>query len=237
MNNSFLDQLNLRPQEKRIIFVIGVIVFVVLYVVMVLPHFSDWGRLKRDLEKTRKEYRDQTNEIGRDADVTNGYRKQLAKLEREQKGGISQFDPALQLQMAVNAQAPKCGVEIFTSTPGSGKEAEANQFFDERTLSLSFEAGESNLVSFLYNIGNDSSMVRVQQLQLGPADAQRYKLKGSMLLAANYEKRPPPPPAAAPEPAKGPVKTAPATPSKETGKKEPGKKEPAKPAAPQRKKV
>src|SRR5581483_244860 len=206
MNNSFLDQLNLRPQEKRIIFVIGVIVFVVLYVVMVMPHFGDWGRLKRDLEKTRKEYREDTNEIGRDVDVTNGYRKQLAKLEREQKGGVSQFDPALQLQLAVNAQAPKCGVEIFSSTPGMNKES-TNQFFDERTLSLSFEAGESNLVSFLYNIGNDPSMVRVRTLQLGPADAARYKLKGTMLLAANYEKRPPPPPAA---PAKGQVKTAPA---------------------------
>ncbi len=137
--------------------------------------------------------------------------------------------------MAVNAQAPKCGVEIFSSTPGVNKET-TNQFFDERTLSLSFEAGESNLVTFLYNIGNDPSMVRVRQLQLGPADAARYKLKGSMLLAANYEKHPPPPPAA---PAKGPVKTAPAAPAREPEKKLPGRNEPPKPpaAASQRKKV
>ena len=223
MNNSFLDQLNLRPQEKRIIFVIGIIVFVVLYVVMVLPHFSDWGRLKRQLLATQKEYRDETNEIGRDTDVTNGYRKQLAKLEREQKGGVSQFDPSLQLQMTVNAQAPRCGVDIFTRVPGSSSQQKTNEFFDEQTLSLSFEAGESNLVSFLYNIGNDPSMVRIRELHLAPAEAGRYKLKGTILLAADYEKHPVLP--AAP-PAKGPVKTAPkpAVPGKQPEKREPGHK-------------
>lgn len=207
MNNSFLDQLNLRPQEKRIIFVIGVIVFAVLYVVMVMPHFSDWSQIKRQLNKTRTDYRAETNEIGKDADPVNGYRKRLAKLEREQKGGVSQFDPALQLQMAVNAQAPKCDVDIFTRVPGSGASQSTNQFFDEQTLSLSFAAGESNLVSFLYNIGNDPSMVRIRELHLSPADAGRYKLRGTMVLAADYEKHPV---VAAPPPAKGPVKSAPA---------------------------
>ena len=56
-----------------------------------------------------------------------------------------------------------------------------------------------------------------------PAEAGRYKLKGTILLAADYEKHPVLP--AAP-PAKGPVKTAPkpAVPGKQPEKREPGHK-------------
>ena len=201
MNNvSFLDQLNLRPNEKRILFVIIVVVFFVLNYWLVWPHFGDWARIRKQLDTTRESFRDQKAEIVRDVDATNGYKRQLAKLEREQKGGVSQvFDEALLLQKAVAAQAPKCGVDISSRVPGAPS-ASTNEFFDEQTLQIAFEAGESNLVSFLYNVGNDPSMVRIKELHLDPVDPGRYKLKGTLLLAANYEKRPPPPASATTKP-------------------------------------
>jgi len=91
------------------------------------------------------------------------------------------------LQKTVGAQAPRCGVDISSRVPGASQKT--NEFFDEQTLQITFEAGESNLVNFLYNVGNDPSMVRVQELRLDPVDPGRYKLRGTILLAANYEKR------------------------------------------------
>jgi hypothetical protein len=141
------------------------------------------------LDNTTGKFRSETNEIGRDVEPTNGYKKQLAKLEREQKGGVSQvYDEALLLQKTVGAQAPKCGVDIASRTPGASLPS-TNEFFDEQTLQITFEAAESNLVNFLYNVGNDPSMVRIRELRLDPVDPGRYKLKGTILLAANYEKR------------------------------------------------
>ena len=190
MNNlSFLDQLNLRPAEKRVVFVIVVVVFFVLNYWMVWPHFGDWARIRKQLDATRGKIHDETAEIVRDVDSTNGYKRQLAKLEREQKGGVSKvFDEALLLQQTVAAQAPKCGVDISSRVPGAPT-ANTNEFFDEQTLQITFEASESNLVDFLYNVGNDPSMVRIRELRLDPVDPGRYKLRGSILLAANYEKR------------------------------------------------
>ena len=37
----YLDRLNLRPFEKRLVVVVGVVLFVVLNLVFVVPHFSD----------------------------------------------------------------------------------------------------------------------------------------------------------------------------------------------------
>ena len=202
-NTSFLDQLNLRPAEKRVVFVIIVVLFFVFNYVWVWPHFGDWGKIRGDLNTTRGKIADETKEILRDFDATNGYKKQLAHLEREQKGGVSQvFDESLLLQKTVGAQAPRCGVDISSRTPGAPTQ-NTNEFFDEQTLSITFEAGESNLVNFLYNIGNDPSMVRIRELRLDPVDPGRYKLRGSILLAANYEKRTPPP-----AEAKGPFQSA-----------------------------
>jgi Tfp pilus assembly protein PilO len=188
-NVSFLDQLNLRPAEKRIVFVILVVVFFALNYFMVWPHFNDWAKIRGELDTTRVKFGEQTKEIVMDLDPTNGYKKQLARLEREQKGGVSQvFDEALLLQKTVAAQAPRCGVDIGSRVPGASL-PNTNEFFDEQTLQISFEAGESNLVNFLYDVGNDPSMVRVRELRLDPIDPGRYKLRGSILLAANDEKR------------------------------------------------
>ena len=47
--SGFIDSLNLRPQEKRLLGVIGVVVFLALNWIFVWPHFRDYARM-RDLE-------------------------------------------------------------------------------------------------------------------------------------------------------------------------------------------
>lgn len=61
MSTSVIEQLNLSPQERRIVVIIAVIVFVVLNFLLVWPHFNDlskagesWNRRARILSPGTK---------------------------------------------------------------------------------------------------------------------------------------------------------------------------------------
>ncbi len=103
---------------------------------------------------------------------------------------------------------------------------QTNEFFEEQSGQIHIESQEPQLINFLYQIGNDPSMIRVSELSLKPADQNRYRFSGSITLTANYAKKPPAPAAPA-KPAKT-AKPAAATPGA------PGAKPPAgaKPAGP-----
>jgi Tfp pilus assembly protein PilO len=207
--NGFLDQLNLSPQERRIVVAIAVVVFVVLNVLLVWPHFSDLGRVRRQLAETRKTIQDEDKEILMDMEPANGYKKQLTQLERQQGGGV--VNQQVQLQRTVSDQAIHTGVSVDEIRPVNVAHAETNQFYDEQSVKISFESQESQLVNFLFNVGNDAAMIRVRELNLQAADANRYRLKGEAVLTANYAKQaakaaPAPagkPPAGAPKAAPG----------------------------------
>jgi uncharacterized protein len=189
MNSSFLDQLNLTPQERRIVVVIAVIVFVVLNLLLVWPHFKDLGRVRGELEQTRKTIIKDNNAILKDNDPKDGYKKELAQLQRQQGGGV--MDHQIQLQKTISDQAIKSGVNVSDTRPAGAVSAETNAFYDEQDVRITFESEESQLITFLYNIGNDPAMIRVSELNLRPADANRYRLKGDALLSANYARKAP----------------------------------------------
>ena len=64
--------------------------------------------------------------------------------------------------------------------------------FSRRNRSrISVDSQEPQLVSFLYNIGGDPAMIRVSELELSPQDQNRYRLRGTITLIANYAKRTP----------------------------------------------
>jgi len=192
---TFLDQLNLRPQEKRIIVIIAVIVFLVLNVVMVWPHFSDWGRIQRELLQARAQISAYNAVITEDVEPTNGFKRQLARLERQQNGVPIQYSEQIQLQKTIMTEALKSGVTVNNYQPVTTQKG-TNEFFEEQSIKINVESQEPQLVAFLYNIGNDPSMIRVRELEMKPADANRYKLRGGVTLAANYAKHPASAPAA-----------------------------------------
>jgi Tfp pilus assembly protein PilO len=202
MNNSFVDQLNLTPQERRIVVVIAAVVFVVLNYLLVWPHFHDLAQVKRQLQETRETMLKWDKEILKDVDPsTNGYKKQLSILQRQQGGGIG--SQQIQLQKTVWDQATKTGVNVGEVKAVSLGHPETNEFYEEQSVKISFESMEAQLINFLFNVGNDPAMIRVRELNLRTADANRYRLKGDAILSANYAKQQPK--AVAPPPAKTPV--------------------------------
>jgi hypothetical protein len=65
---------------------------------------------------------------------------------------------------------------------------QTNQFFVEQMQNINVSAPESNLVDFLYKLGNSSSMIRVFDLTLQP-DPPRQRLNADIRLVASYQKR------------------------------------------------
>src|SRR5436853_4762451 len=102
---SVFDKLNLRTQERRLVVIVGIVVFVVINVVFVYPIFGDYGKTmekKRKAESTLKKYTDEVNRKAR-------YDRQLRELETNGQI-VGQEDQALQLQKDVASKAVLAGV-------------------------------------------------------------------------------------------------------------------------------
>jgi hypothetical protein len=192
--NNFLDQLNLTPQERRIVVAIGLVVIVVLNLLFVWPHFGEWKRIRDELQTMRNNMEIYNRQIVLDTSPTNGLQKQLAKLVRQEGTGV--MDKQVQLQSTIMTQARKTGVNVVNYNPG-GAHPQTNEFFEEETIKINIDSQEPQLISFLYNIGGDPAMIRVSELELTPQDQNRYRLRGAITLTANYARRAPAPASAA----------------------------------------
>ena len=203
MSTSFIKGLNLRPQEKRLMVVIAVVVFLVVNFVGVRPYFKDLGPVQDQMAAANKSVAEHLEKIGKDTEPKNGYQAQLKAIEKNQ-GGIITSSSAIQLQTTIMTQSAATGVtvssysQVNTASVGPGG---SNDFFEVQSININLDSPEKELVDFLVNIGGDSSMIRVRGMNLHPADANRYRLKGELTLNASYRKSPAQPvPQAAPRP-------------------------------------
>jgi hypothetical protein len=224
MKKNFFEQLNLRPGERRVVIVVGVVVFIVLNAWFVWPHFNDASRSLAAISHGREDWTNRTALIEKDTHP-GGLRSQIQGLIKEEgSGALDSGSREVALDRKVQEKAPQYGVSVMNYTPVQNTAFSAgktNEFFEERSLKISVQSGESNLVNFLYDIGNDSSMIRVRELHLKPADQNRYRLNGDILLSANLPKKQPEPSrAASATPARGPATAVP-KPSMNSSKKAP----------------
>src|SRR3954462_4472387 len=146
---SFFDKLNLRPGERRLVVIVGIVVFIVLNLVFVWPNFGAYSTVNAQIKKTEIDFRRFTKEVERKAE----YEKTLRTL---QTAGVfvGQEDQALQLQRDVEVQARQSQVNVLRYDPAPrGSMGRTNAFFDEQSLQISVSTGEKELVDFLYNLG------------------------------------------------------------------------------------
>lgn len=172
---------NLRPFEKRVVAGFGVLAFVVLNFLFVIPHFSDLSAAHEKRDDARRKLERYENEISQ----TNTYVRGLRQLENE-NSDVAPEEQSLQFANTVNAQAGQSGVHIVQ---GSHINTQTNQFFLEKSQSLSVQAGEQQLVDFLYNLGSGNSQIRVRDLTIRP-DPPRQQLMATVKLVASYQKKP-----------------------------------------------
>jgi hypothetical protein len=183
----FLDKLNLRPGERRLVVFVAVVVFVVLNIWLVWPSFGEWGRTEQRIVEANKKLKTFKDELGRRP----AYEKQLRDL-REQGLYVASDDQALQMQKEVTSQAALSGFvpqRIEPSRASAG--GRTNSFFEEQTLVISVNTAEKELVDFLWNLGERSSLIRVRSMQLG-RDPSQTRLQGTITLVESFQKKPPP---------------------------------------------
>jgi len=191
---SYLDRLNLRPFEKRLVVGVGAVLFVVLNVWFVVPHFSDLSQAQdrrvQALEKLKTWQIEMDQKVKYEAGI-NKFRQEGLEVPPEDQQ--NQFARAIQDQQVRSG----VGIQQFGRVT-----TQSNQFFLELTQPISVQSGEAQLVDFLYNLGSGNSLIRVRDLTLRP-DPPRQQLSGTVKLVASYQKNPPKKgaPAASPAPA------------------------------------
>jgi hypothetical protein len=197
--SSLFDKLNLRPNERRLVIIVAIVVFILLNVFFVRPYFGELGRLQKRQEDARKMLEAFQDEIRK----TSQYEAQLRNL-REAGASVASEEQALKLSTTIHNQAALSGVQINRYTPQirtSASVTKTNQFFEEQTGTANIIAEEKALVDFLYNLGVGGSLIRVRSMNLSP-DPQRQRLQGDIVVVASYAKRPPPRPASTTAPAR-----------------------------------
>ena len=191
---SYLDRLNLRPFEKRLVVGVGAVLFVVLNVWFVVPHFSDLSQAQdrrvQALEKLKTWQIEMDQKVKYEAGI-NKFRQEGLEVPPEDQQ--NQFARVIQDQQVRSG----VGIQQFGRVT-----TQTNQFFLELTQPISVQSGEAQLVDFLFNLGSGNSLIRVRDLTLRP-DPPRQQLSGTVKLVASYQKNPPKKgaPAASPAPA------------------------------------
>jgi hypothetical protein len=175
---TYLDKL--RPFERRLVVGVMVTVFAVLNVVFVFPHFNDWGATRQRLEDARAKLAKYNAEIAQ----SSGFEKKIKTLEGKSLG-VPPEEQRNDFTRAVLLQAGESRVNIITQGRMNSR---TNQFFVEQSQSLRVQSGEDQLVSFLYNLGNGNSQIRVKGLAVQP-DQPRQSLSADVTLGASYQKK------------------------------------------------
>ncbi len=192
---------NLRSMERRIVIGIAVLLFLIINIFWVWPHFSDWSATQTRLADAREKLTRWQKEV----DASPKIQKLIGDLEKS-GGSVSSEDQANNFARAVQSQAVQSNVSIISS---SKQQLKTNEFFLELIQTFSVQSREENLVDFLYNLGEGNSLIRVRDISLRP-DAAHEKIGGNIKLVASYQKKPPVKSSKSVA-AKGAVKSAPAT--------------------------
>jgi Tfp pilus assembly protein PilO len=170
---------HLRPGERRLAVGVIVAVIVVLNYVYIWPHFGDWGKLDGQIQQDKQKLKLYQDTVGQ----TTTYQRLLKQFENE-GSTVSADVQAVDFMRTVSEQSAHSGVSIASSLPSTTRTNDA--FFVERAQNINVVATDDQLVSFLYDLANDSSMIRVRDLELQP-DGPRQHLNASIQLVASYQ--------------------------------------------------
>ena len=111
---TFFDKLNLRPGERRLVVIVGIVVFAVLNFWFVFPNFGKDAILQqkiRDAEKNLLRFKSETNQFPT-------YQKQLTNL-LNQGVFVGEEEQSLVFSSDVDRQAREAGVQVLRLEPGA----------------------------------------------------------------------------------------------------------------------
>lgn len=182
MSQSIFDKLNLRPQERRLVVIVGMIIFVLLNMWFVWPYFDDWGATKSEISASETTLDRYQREIAKKAQ----YEARQRELETT---GSEMLSSEIELQRIVQSQAAAAGVQLGRQTFVKTPTGRTNQFFQEGGYSIEFSAGGKEIVDFLVGVAAQNAMIRVREMNLRP-EANQTRLGGTLVFVGNFQQRP-----------------------------------------------
>ncbi|HKI69267.1 MAG TPA: hypothetical protein VKA67_06750 [Verrucomicrobiae bacterium] len=169
----------LNSMERRLVVGLGVVLFIVINIVWVWPHFSDWSNLQYRLAKAR-----QTLDLYNSAiQQKPKYQAEVDAMEK-QGATVPPEDQSLEFLRTIQNEATRCGVNY---TGNSRPTTHTNEFFLEQIQTITVRSREQQLVEFLHNLGAGESLIRVRDLSLRP-NPPRQELNANLKLVASYQK-------------------------------------------------
>lgn len=185
---TLLDKLNLQPQEKRLVVLAGAVLFVVLNLWFVWPHFDDYSRIKRDIDRARTTLDRYETELSR----TPEYTRRLEELESQGAAGVLPEEQATLLISRIQMQATRSGVNHSRLTPAARTARSSTaDFFEEQSLTLTLNpTGPAELIDFLTALATGDLVIRVRELDLRP-DPSQTRLVGRVVFVASFQKQSP----------------------------------------------
>lgn len=187
---TWLDKLNLQPQERRGVLLGLVLVALVFNYWFIWPYFSDWSKVSQKLEKQEELCARYLKEIGK----APSYKTKLAELERTGEGGVLEEEQANRVQSTITSEAFNHNVTPSRMNT-SRSFGPTNAFFNEEVAVVDVVGGESDLIEFLHALGSGDSMIRVRDMNNLGLDPSQQKLMAKLTLVASFQKKvvtPPP---------------------------------------------
>lgn len=170
----------LNPTERRFVVGVAVVFFIVINLVWVWPHFSDWGQTKVRMKTASDKlvlFQGGMNKVP-------GLQREIEKYQK-QGAVVAGSEQAVQFVREIQSESARSGVIIVNMSPQ--RQTGTNAFFVEQNETVTLQSGEKQLVDFLYNLGSGKSMIRVKVLSVQP-DQSHQQLTTRATLIASYQK-------------------------------------------------
>ena len=182
---SFFDKLT--PAERRLVVVVGIAVFLVINFWFIFPMFGQYGGFEDKRAKTLKQIATYKAEIARKP----SYIRQIQELS-SLGGEIASEAAALRLVDEVNSHVALSGIGVSGISPLSrGSDRGKTNFFEEASVMVTYNAGEKELIDFLYRLADKQDLIRAKSLTVQPDVPGRTRLQGNVTLVKSYQRKQP----------------------------------------------
>lgn len=180
--NKYWQQLT--SQERRVLAVIGLVIFILLNLLFIKPHFHDVALAEARKQKAEETLRLYQKELGK----RTSYQSQINHLLEGAQADVEFEDQSQKFVTGYTERANMAGVIIVNG--GGRPHFSTNEFFLEQDIGISTQSTESQLVNFLYSLGSGNSLMRVKNMNLRP-DQSHQQLVATLSLVASYQKKAP----------------------------------------------
>jgi|GEM_PF-1611343 len=174
------SKITLTTGERRLLVLVGLVVFILLNMWLVWPHAGDWKKFKLALKSAKNELEHKRQVVARLPELQ-------TKVKEYEKLNPGLESHSLELLRTIQTKATLAKINITSYSPAR---TVTNEFFVEQLQTITVQGREPQIIEFLYQLGLSEALLRVRGLSLRP-DATRQYLVGNITIAASYPRQSP----------------------------------------------